>query len=155
MKLYLHVLTIASLLLGGLVETQVSHAARCEVLTIRASNQNLGIDESLAAHAAVLRQAPFSAYNTFQMVNRRSYDLAVGASVALDLPAPVIGSLRLNSEGREQLELTLTIVKQGKSPISINGRAGPGAPFFAGGVTSSIGVLVFGVVCNRSGIVTH
>lgn len=155
MKAELRVIAVASILIGVIVETQVCHAAQCEVLTIRASNSNLGIDASLEAHAAVLRQAPFSAYDTFQLLDKRSYDLAVGAPAVLNLPTPFVGSLRLNSESSGPLDLTLIVGRQGKSPISINGRASPGAPFFAGGFSSSTGVLVFGVVCDRSGIVVH
>ena len=155
MKVELRVMAFALILLGGLSWAQVSHAAQCEVLTIRASNTDSGIDESLKVHAAVLRQAPFSAYSAFQLVEKRSYDLAIGTPAALNLPAPFVGSLRLNSESGGQLDLTLTIGRQGKKPISVNGRASPGAPFFTGGFASSTGVLIFGVVCDRSGIVAH
>ena len=146
---------VALALLGWAIQANASTKVRCEVLTIQATNAGLGIDAALIAHAAILRQAPFSAFNSFRLVHRQSYDMTVGSPTTLTLPASLGGSLRLNGEDRSRLDLTLTIVRQGKSPVSIKGAASPGAPFFAAGFKNQAGTWVFGVICSRIETVDH
>ena len=122
---------------------------RCEVLTIQASNDSSGLDKRLTAHAAIFKQAPFSRFNSFKLVSAKTYDMPARNPVKLTLPASLGGSLRLNKVEAGQLDLTLTLARQGRKPVDIQGRASLNAPFFAAGFKNPGGVWIFGVVCKK------
>ncbi len=122
---------------------------RCEVMTIQASNLGKGIDKRLKKHAATFKQPPFSAYNTYELVHRQTYKMPQSAPVTLRLPESLGGSLRLNKVVADQLDLTLSLARKGKSPVNIQGKANFGAPFFAAGFKNPKGVWIFGVVCKK------
>jgi hypothetical protein len=140
-------------LLGAVSETWAGEQARCELLTIEASSGGQGVDAALAAHAAILRKPPFSAFNTFRLLKRQAYDLTRGTPVVLSLPQSLGGSLLYNRMEEGRFNLTLTINRQGGAPVTINSKASPGRPFFAAGFQTGTGTLIFGVICNRSGTV--
>jgi hypothetical protein len=122
---------------------------QCEVLTIQASNDKTGIDKRLKAHEAIFKQAPFSAFNSYTLVSRKTYEMPVKSPVKLTLPETLGGSLRLNKEQAGQLDLTLTLARQGRGPVDIKGKASLNAPFFAAGFKNPKGVWIFGVVCKK------
>jgi Fe-S cluster assembly scaffold protein SufB len=155
MKTKLLTAVAALILIAGAGSARASDKVRCQVLTIQASNTGLGIDAELKDYAKIFKQAPFNAFNTYKLVHKQSYELELNIPAGLKLPASLSGNLRFNKENKGQLELTLTISREGKKPISINGRASPNAPFFAAGFKGDNGTLVFGVVCNRNGITNH
>lgn len=136
-------------------EVMAAGSVRCEVLTIEASNSGRGLDAALSAHAAIFEQRPFAAYDTFVLVHRASYDLALNAPTALALPAGLGGSIRLNAADRTRFKLALTFVRSGRKPIEIAGLASSGVPLFAAGFRSPAGVFVFGVICAHQDIILH
>jgi hypothetical protein len=107
------------------------------------------------SYAEIFKQAPFSGFDTFQLVHRQTYEMPVNAPVSLTLPASLGGSLKLDRLVGSKLELTLTLARQGQSPIQIHGKASPGAPFFAAGLKNPKGVWIFGVACIQDEIVVH
>lgn len=123
--------------------------ARCEVLTIQASNEGGGIDPALAEHAHVFGKAPFNAFDTFKLVHRQQYEMELRAPTALKLPERLGGTLRLNELSTDALDLTLTIARAGRRPVNVEGKASPGAPLFAAGFAGAGGTWIFGVVCTR------
>ena len=147
-------------LIGLLVMTLDVRAAsdvRCEVLTIKASKTKQGgIDKGLGRYSAIFGQPPFAEFNTFKLVKRKEYPMKLKSPVSLELPSTIKGSLRLRGEKQGQFMLTLALVRKGGGPIEIDGRASPRTPFFAAGYAiPKGGVWVFGVHCNRVGIVTY
>ncbi len=144
------------LLLGGATLAEAGEKVRCEVLTIEASNSGQGVDPALMAHMSIFKKPPFSSFNTFRLVHKKSYELTLGAPAGLEMPKPLAGSLTFNKLVEGRLDLTLSITRPTGSPILISGKANPGSPFFAAGLKSSRGRWVFGVICDRAnGILTH
>ncbi len=146
---------LLALLCCGTIQAHATNKVRCDVLTIEASNADRGIDPALKAYAEIFKQPPFSSFNTFQLVHRQTYEMPLKAPVALRLPNSLGGSLRLDRQEGAKLDLTLTLARQGRSPINIQGRASPGDPFFVAGLKNPNGVWVFGVACNRNELVVH
>ena len=154
-KAILAVIVAIVVSLAGTLGAIASDKVRCEFLTIEASNSNKGIDPKLKSYAGIFKQAPFSQFNSFKLVEKQSYEMLLNVPVALTLPSSLGGSLRLDRKDGEKLELTLTLIRAGRSPIQIKGRASPGSPFFAAGLKNPNGVWVFGVACNRDEIIVH
>ncbi len=155
MKARLTAAILGLILLMGATASQASDKVRCEVLTIEASRSGQGIDPALTQHASIFQKAPFSGFDTFKLVHRQSYELTLGAPVALAMPKPLTGALQFNNRPQGRLDLTLSIVRPKLSPILINGKATPGSPFFAAGLKSAHGRWVFGIICDRANGVTH
>jgi hypothetical protein len=136
---------------------------RCEVLSIEARNDGSGVDPALRsvleAHATVFDKYPFSTFDSFKLVMRRTYELKMVSQVALTLPQPFTGRLSLKGWDSGQLKLSLSLSRGEGQPIVVDGNASPGTPFFAAGLASSGGTWIFGVLCDRAGggdgIVTH
>lgn len=151
---------LAALLSGLLVLTsmgaaQASERIRCEVLTIEASRTGQGIDPALAIYTPVFKTAPFAEFDTFKLVDRRSYELTLGGLAALSLPSPYAGSLRFDRENGGRFELSLTLARPTGNPVLVQGKATPGAPFFAAGLKSALGRWIFGVACDHADGVVH
>jgi hypothetical protein len=141
--------------LGAIAAAEASERIRCEVLTIEASRTGQGIDPALAAYGAVFRAAPFTQFDTFKLVSRKSYELTLGSQAALVLPSPYGGALRFDRENAGRFELSLTLTRPKGAPVQVQGRATPGTPFFAAGLKSALGRWVFGVACDRANGVVH
>lgn len=152
MKAKLLTAVIALVFLGLVSPAWAAGKVRCEVLTIQASNTGGGIDPGLKAHEAILKKVPFSAYNTYRLIDRQKMALAVSVPKTLKLPKSLSGTLQFTRKAENQLALVLTISRKGEKPIRISGRVHPNAPFFAAGFQNQNGAWVFGVICNQSGI---
>lgn len=121
---------------------------KCTVLTVQATNDGTGIAPSLSNYAHLFKKKPFSAYNSFKLVESQIVDLSLRAPEKLKLPDSIGGSLRLNGRVGKQLDLTLTLARKDNAPIQIRGHASPGSPLIAAGMNSPDGIWVFGVVCT-------
>ena len=141
--------------LWGMPMAHPAETVRCTVMTIQASNTGQGIDQKLQGYTSILKQPPFSKFDTFQLVKDDTYRVSLNAPTTLRLPKSLTGSLRLNSQQKDQLNLNLTLARNGQRPIEIKGRAHPGSPFFAAGFTNPGGIWIFGVACNQNEIATH
>lgn len=139
------------------IDARSARDVRCEVLTIKASNTKNGIiDKELKDYLAIFKQAPFAKFNTFKLENRKVYPMKLESPVALELPPPITGSLRLKGEKNAQFMLSLKLIRKDGEPIEIDGRASPRTPFFAAGFSiPQGGVWIFGVHCNHGSIVVH
>jgi hypothetical protein len=146
---------LGAIVLGVAFPAQASDKVRCDLLAIEASNRGQGIDAALTQHTSMLSKPPFSAFDTFKLVSRHAYDLQLGVPAPLSLPAPLVGTLAYNSETNAKLDLTLTITRPQAKPVTVQGKASPGSPFFAAGFKSSGGTWIFGVICNRSETINH
>ncbi len=147
--------TVLLTLFLGTLPANALGKVRCEVMTIQASNSKKGIDPALSAYKVVFKQRPFSAFDTFQLVHRQTYEMAVGTPTALSMPKTLGGSLSLNGEVNLKLSLTLTLARNGQRPININGTASPGAPFFAAGLKNPSGVWILGIACKHNDFSLH
>jgi hypothetical protein len=128
---------------------------RCEILTVQASNNGTGVSQELSQFADLFKKEPFSAFNSFDLIDRQVVDLELTVPKALNLPENIKGSLNLNGRIGKQIDLTLTLTRKNKSPITIRGHASPGSPLIAAGMTSPRGRWVFGVICAKeTGTVT-
>ncbi|MCP4198460.1 MAG: hypothetical protein GY762_15025 [Proteobacteria bacterium] len=136
-------------ILIGISPAQGEKKIQCDVMTIQASNAGKGVDKRLKKYEQTFKQPPFSAYNTYELVHRQTYKMPANTPVSLRLPESLGGSLRLNKMVKGQLDLTLSLVRKGKSPVNIQGKAASGAPFFAAGFKNPGGVWIFGVVCKN------
>jgi hypothetical protein len=146
---------LLALFIGNTPALFAAEKVRCEVLTIQASNSGDGVAKALESYATIFKQKPFSGFNTFQLVRRTTYSMPLGMHQKLVLPKPLSGSLLLRGETSGKLDLTLSLTPAGKKPITINGNALPGAPFFAAGLKNDTGIWVLGVICNRSNLNNH
>lgn len=155
MRAMLTAAVLGMVVLGIAIPVEASNKVRCDVLAIEASTRGQGIDMSLAEHATILRRPPFAAFDTFRLVSRYSYDLDLGVPAALSLPAPLNGSLTLNSQNQGRLDLTLVIARPQAAPVAVHGKASPGSPLFAAGFKSGSGTWIFGVICNRNETINH
>lgn len=155
MKDKLPIVVALAALLMGMLPAHASETVRCDVLTIEASNSAGGIDKALMSYAEIFKQKPFSDFDTFQLVHRQTLEMPLNEPVSLTLPESLGGSLKLDRLIGSKLELTLTLARQGHSPIQIQGKASPGTPFFAAGFKNPKGVWIFGVACIRDDIVDH
>lgn len=139
----------------GTTMARATPAVRCSVLAIEASNTNRGIDPALSQYAAVFKEPPFSAFNSFTLVRREVYEMPIGQPVKLSLPNSLGGALSLENQSGIHLDLVLTLERKGLDPVRIEGKAKPNKPFFAAGLRSKNGVWVFGVICTRDEFRTH
>ena len=145
--------TILTLMFAALAilssKAEAAERTRCEILTVQASNSGRGIAESLTQYAEIFKKPPFATYDSFELLDRQVVELALAVPTQLTLPENIGGSLNLNGRIGKQLDLTLTLSRNKKTPITIRGHASPGAPLIAAGMTSSKGIWVFGVVCTE------
>ena len=139
------------------LDVRAAGDVRCDVLTIKATKTKQGgIDKELRSYRAIFGQPPFVAFNTFKLEKRKVYPMKLRSPVALSLPSPLTGSLRLRGEKEGQFMLTLALIRKSGDPIEIEGRASPRTPFFAAGFAiPGGGVWVFGVHCHRAQIVNY
>ncbi len=136
----------------GAAPAPAASAIRCDVLTIEASRLGGGIETPLLPYAPIFKQKPFDGFDTFKLVGKKTYELSLGKSHTLEVPAGMSGKLLFKGLMGKRLELRLTLSKPGIKPVKIDGLASPGAPLFAAGFKVPGGILVFGVVCtDKSG----
>ena len=140
---------IVLILLAGSASALANSAARCDILSIEASNANTGIDPKLNKYRAIFQKPPFAGFNSFELVSHQSIEVQMPAAKTLTLPNAIGGSLRLRGEQKGAFQLTLTIARDGQSPVSIEGVASPGAPLFTAGFKSPQGIWVFGIACEQ------
>ena len=130
------------------VDAAAMEKAQCEILTVQASNDGTGIAPSLSKYKHLFTKKPFSAYNSFKLIDRQVVDLTLQVPRKLTLPDNIGGALNLNGSVGKQLDLTLTLARKNNTPIHIRGHASPGSPLIAAGMNSPNGIWVFGIVCT-------
>jgi hypothetical protein len=143
-------LQVFSILLILSTAAGVSAATRCEVLTIHASNEGKGSDARLSQYSAIFKSKPFSAFDSFALIDKQIVAVELKTPKTLRFPDKIDGSLQLNGVSTGNFDLTLVLSRLGKPPIRINGVAAPQSPIFAAGMKSASGIWVFGVVCDHS-----
>lgn len=132
----------------GVAPAWAENTIRCDVLTIEASRLGSGVEAPLRPYAAIFKQKPFDAFDSFKLVDKKTYELTLGASQKLKVPGGMSGKLLFKGLTGKRLELRLTLNKPGLKPITIDGLASPGAPLFAAGFRRSGRILIFGVACT-------
>ncbi len=150
MKIRIALVAVLWLSLHGVATQASNDKAACEVMTILASNSGQGIDTALREFRHLLIKEPFSKFDTFKLVSKQAVEIDDLQPKKLSLPDGIGGSLYLNRRTKGKMALTLTLTRDGKRPISINGTAAPGAPLFAAGMKSGNGVWIFGVACENN-----
>ena len=130
------------------VPTQaVAQEVRGEVLVILGSERAGEIDPALASLGA-LRQAPFSNFQTMQLLARPSIRLVV--DVPRDIPLPNGRILRIvlasvTPQGRYRVRVSINRPEQSDYLPLLEVVAPPGDPFFLAGQSFLGGTLVIGV----------
>ena len=143
-------LTFALLVWAGRARSE--EAVQCDLLSIRATNTPGGkISPDLSAYSATLAKPPFSAFNDFRLIQKKTYTLeAVNANHPLELPSNMKGMLTYKGFFNEQFRLELHIEKAQGSALSTDINASAGKPFFIAGFTlPDGGTLVLGFICNK------
>lgn len=115
------------------------------VFVIHASNDGTGIDPVLKPYPE-LKQPPFSAYNSYRLLNKKSFTLnSDGTNVSL--PDGGTFNLRYNGKdgGKHAVQASIT-KKNGKKFLpSVTVRAKAGQTFFIAGQKHDGGILVLGI----------
>lgn len=129
------------------VPTQAAQEVRGEVLVILGSERAGEIDPALASLGA-LRQAPFSSFQTMQLLARPSIRLVVDEP--LDIPLPNGRILRIvlasiTPQGRYRVRVSINRPEQSDYLPLLEVVAPPGDPFFLAGQSFLGGTLVIGV----------
>lgn len=124
-----------------------AHEVRGEVLVILGSERPGEIDPALASLGA-LRQAPFSSFQTMQLLARPSIRLMVDEP--LDIPLPNGRILRIvlasvTPQGRYRVRVSINRPEQSDYLPLLEVVAPPGDPFFLAGQNFLGGTLVIGV----------
>jgi hypothetical protein len=118
-----------------------------EVLVILASERVGEIDPALATMQA-LRQPPFNAYHTMQLLARPEIRLVVGQPTNVPLPNGRVLQIELDSvtpEGRYRVRVSINRPEQRDYLPLVEIVAPPGDPFFLAGQNFMGGTLVLGV----------
>ena len=144
-----YMLIVMSVLSAMLWSAEADAATRCEVLTIHASNAGKGTSEKLSRFSALFAQKPFSAFDTFELIETQDLEIEIGIPAVLKLPDRIDGTLHLNKIDNGKFDLSLSLGRGGKPPVRINGIAAPQSPILAAGLKSKNGVWIFGVTCDR------
>ncbi|MBN2802574.1 MAG: hypothetical protein JXR91_05735 [Deltaproteobacteria bacterium] len=121
----------------------------CKILTIEASNSNIGIDEKLGEYTKLFKMEPFSAYNSFKLINTEKVELLKGVETELKLGDNLNGTLKYSGLQLNHLVLSLNLLRADKPPVVIEGKALPGTPFLAAGLKSGNGRFVIAVKCQN------
>ena len=149
------VMSVLSAILLTSWSSDAGAETRCEVLTIHASNAGKGMDAKLSRFAALFAKKPFSDFDTFELTEIQAVGLKIGVSAALTLPDRIDGTLRLNKIDNGKFDLSLSLGRDGKPPVRINGIAAPQSPILAAGMRSKNGVWIFGVACDGASGITY
>lgn len=118
-----------------------------EVLVILASERVGEIDPALATMPA-LRQPPFNAYHSMQLVMRPAIRLTLGEPLTLELPNARILRIELEGitrEGRYRVRVSINRRDQQDYLPLLDIVAAPGEPFFLAGQNYAGGTLILGV----------
>lgn len=137
--------TALALVLGARAYAQQS--ARGEVLVVLASEAAGQIDPQLADIAA-LRQPPFSAFHTMQVLLRPEVTLTVGQPVQVPLPngrEVRLELMEITPQGRYRVRVSINRPDQHDYLPLLSVVASPGEPFFVAGQSFQGGTLVIGV----------
>ncbi len=131
--------------------TRVAEAdAKAEVIVLYGANDNTGIDAEIGKIPA-LAKPPFSAYNSYKLLERKEHGLTKGAWVEQVLPDKnTLGvSLKeITTKGEEQRYVVDANIKKpdGSSYFpNLEVSAQKGEYFFVGGPKFKDGVLVIGI----------
>lgn len=132
---------------GGPAQRVVPNEVAGEVFVILASERPGEIDPALASMQA-LRQPPFNAFHSMQLLARPSIRLAVGAPHDVVLPNGRVLQLALDSvtpEGRYRVRVSINRPEEQDYLPLLEIVAPPGDPFFLAGQNFMGGTLVIGV----------
>ena len=139
---------------GGVAgPTQVIREARAEIVLLHATNENKGIDPSIGI-LPQLAQPPFSAYNSYRLIERSSLVLPLGELKTAKLPDGGKLSLTLKeaSSPKKKGQLArfrvgIMIEKEKAKPFlpDLQVSANDGELFFVAGQQYRNGILVVGI----------
>ena len=134
---------------GGQSPTQrvLPNEVAGEVFVILASERDGEIDPALSSMHA-LRQPPFNAFHSMQLLARPSIHLAIGEPQNVPLPNGRVLQLALDSvtpEGRYRVRVSINRPEQQDYLPLLEIVAPPGDPFFLAGQSFMGGTLVIGV----------
>ena len=133
--------------------TKVIREARAEIVLLHATNDNNGIDPSIGK-LPQLAQPPFSAYNTYRLIERSNLALPLGELKNTKLPDGGKLSLTLKEASSPKKEgqlarfrVGITIEKDKAKPFlpDLQVSANDGELFFVAGQQYRNGILVVGI----------
>jgi len=128
-----------------------------EILVLHATNTGGGIDPELR-HLKQLQNPPFSAYNTYKLLNRRSISLVPMQAHSMLLPNDSTLRTVLKAvlpQGRYRVETSIIRYPkegqgQGGDLPSLEVTASSGEPFFVAGQSFQGGILVVGIQVGKA-----
>ncbi|MFO0618378.1 MAG: hypothetical protein U0414_37640 [Polyangiaceae bacterium] len=130
--------------------TQPQADAKAEVIVLYGANDNSGIDGSLGKIPA-LSKPPFSAYNSYKLLERKEHELVKGKWVEQVLPDQNTLSVSLQDITTKDDQTRYTVETNIKKPDGssylpkLEVSAQKGEYFFVGGPKFKEGVLVIGI----------
>ena len=126
-------------------------SAKAEIIVLHATNDATGIDPKIGKIPALL-QPPFSAYNSYKLLDRAEVQLDKG--IQQDRTLPDGGKLAVSLKDIEKKDkdapskyvVIMSIEREGKSFLpSLEVNAKPGEYFFVAGQKYKGGILVIGI----------
>jgi hypothetical protein len=120
-------------------------AAAAEVLVLYANNSGKGIDPDIG-DVPELKEPPFSSYNTYELIEKKSFDLAKDVPAEQGLPNQDKLALTFLGVDKKKLHLTALITKpDGEKFVSTEWRVKGDKLFFIAGRQYKDGILVLGI----------
>ena len=120
-------------------------AAAAEVLVLYASNSGSGIDPDIG-DVPELKEPPFSSYDSYELIERKAFDLVKDAPAEQTLPNSDKLSLTFLGRGPKKLHLAATITKaDGEKFVSSEWKVREDKLFFIAGRQYKDGILVLGI----------
>lgn len=134
-------------------EAVAGSPAACSVHVIHGLHQGDGIDERLSRYRANLERAPFSAWQTFRLLNQTELNIALHATGRFTLPNGKAGALSYighvqTAEGKHRLKLRLEVGEAPRKQLSTLFTLDEGGVFFDAGQRFQGGLLVLCVSCS-------
>jgi len=147
---------LLTLVAGGMLlapariaEAQDKRAAHAEIMVLHATQQpGAGSIDPSIGNMPQLKHPPFSAYNTYRLIDKKAYSIPAGTSVKHSLVNGRVLQVTLNDiagDGRYRVAAHID-QPDGKTFLKLlEVTAAPNEPFFVAGQSHEKGILVIGI----------
>jgi hypothetical protein len=152
LPLFLVVSPVVSLVVAPSIAHADPATAKAEILVMHASQKEKGAIDPHIGSMPRLKQPPFSAYNNYELVDRKEVPLEIGKSATYALPNGRVLQLTVSPGKSPGLFTILASIAEanGKAALkTVEVSAKAGEPFFVAGQTYKDGILVLGIAVKK------